>query len=210
VPANRPGPKPRLSRERVVAVAVELGVERVSIAAVAEALGVAQSGLYRYIDGRDDLVAAALEAVFADEPLPPGDRGWRTYLETEAWSRWTLLRRYPGLVRRYEGRLASVAMARFEQLVRGLMAFGLSAADALLAVDSVLDLIHDAAEQTARLRDPDDPARMSAEMQDALARYPADIGEALAEVLADPQAHTARKLAIVLDGIDVRVHRSPR
>lgn len=205
---NRPGPKPRLSRELLIATAVELGVERVTIGAVAEALGVAPGGLYRYIEGRDDLVAAALEAVFAAEPLPPGDSGWRAYLETEGWARWELLRRYAGLVRRYEGRLASVAMQRFEQLVRGLTAYGFSADDALLAVDSVIDLIHDAAEQTARLRDPDDPAGMSAEMREALQRYPADVGAALAAVIADPRAHTARKLALVLDGIEALVARS--
>ncbi|MGD9528616.1 TetR family transcriptional regulator [Pseudonocardia sp.] len=202
---RRPGPKPRLSREQVVAAALDLGVERVTIGAVAAALGVAPAGLYRYIDSRDDLVAAALEAILAGSPLPPTDRGWRHVLETEAWTRWRLLRRYAGLVRRHERRLVTVAARRMEQLVSGLVELGFDLDAALLAVDSVLDLVHDAAEQMARIYRPDEPGTLSDEMRAALDHYSPPLRAGIEAIVADPEAHVARKLAIVLDGIGCRL-----
>jgi len=202
---NRPGPKPRLSRELVIATAVDLGVEQVTIGAVAEALQVAPGSLYRYIDSLDDLVAAALDAVLATEPTPPGDGGWRAYLEAEAWAHWELLRRYAGLVSRYEGRLALSSARRLELLVRDLRGFGFTTDTALVAVDAVLDLIHDGAEQAAKVHDPDAPDGLTAWMRDALTLYPQDLREVVTRIAQDPERHMIRKLAIVLDGIAARV-----
>lgn len=203
-PGRRPGPKPRLSRELIVDAVVEMGVESVSIGAVATALGVAPAGLYRYISGRDDLVAAGLERILGEAPLPAGDAGWRAYLEAEAWTRWSLLRRYAGLVRRYEGRLVWVAARRMDQLVRGLVARGFALEDAMTAVDAVLDLIHDAAEQAARLHDPDAPDRPSASMRAVLDAYEPDLRAVVEAIVADPVPHVERKLVLVLDGIGNR------
>jgi AcrR family transcriptional regulator len=203
-PGRRPGPKPRLSRELIVDAAVEMGVESVSIGAVASALGVAPAGLYRYISGRDDLVAAGLERILGEAPLPPADRDWRAFLETEAWTRWSLLRRYAGLVRRHEGRLIGVAARRTERLVHGLVERGFSVEDAMTAVDAVLDLMHDAADQAARLHDPDDPDRPSESMRAVLDAYPPDLRTAVEAVVADPVRHVERKLALVLDGVGNR------
>lgn len=184
---------------------MDLGVEHVTIGAVAAALGVAPAGLYRYIDSRDDLVAAALEVIVAAAPLPPTDRGWRHFLETEAWTRWALLRRYAGLVRRHERRLVTVAVLRMEQLVAGLVELGFDLDAALLAVDSVLDLVHDGAEQMARLQHPDDPDRLSDDMRTALEIYSPPVRAGIEAIIADPDAHVGRKLAIVLDGIGCRL-----
>ncbi|TCK21542.1 TetR/AcrR family transcriptional regulator [Pseudonocardia endophytica] len=203
-PGRRPGPKPRLSRELIVDAAVEMGVESVSIGAVATTLGVAPAGLYRYISGRDDLVAAGLERILGEAPLPPDDSDWRAFLETEAWTRWSLLLRYAGLVRRYEGRLVWVAARRMERLVRGLTARGFSLTDAMTAVDAVLDLIDDAADQAARLRDPDDPDRPSEPMRAVLDACAPDLRAVVEAIVDDPVRHVERKLALVLDGIGAR------
>ena len=203
-PGRRPGPKPRLSRELIVDAAVEMGVESVSIGAVAATLGVAPAGLYRYIDGRDDLVAAGLERILGEAPLPPADSDWRAFLEAEAWTRWSLLRRFAGLVRRHQGRLVWVAARRVEQLVRGLVERDFALADAMTAVDAVLDLIHDAADQAARLHDPDDPDRSSQSMRAVLDAYSPDLRAAVAAMVADPVRHVERKLALILDGIGNR------
>lgn len=204
-PGRRPGPKPRLSRERIIAAAIDLGVEHVTIGAVAAALGAAPAGLYRYIDGRDDLVAAGLEAILAGSPLPPTEHGWRHFLETEAWTRWALLRRYAGLLHRHQGRLVTVAVRRMEQLVTGLVELGFDPDLALLAVDSVTDLVHDGAQQVARLHRPGEPGRLSDEMQAALAAYSTPLRARVETILADPEAHLGRKLALVLDGIGCRL-----
>ncbi|GAA2219315.1 hypothetical protein GCM10009850_120490 [Nonomuraea monospora] len=126
----RPGPEPRLSREKIVKAAVELGIEQVSIGAVAAA----PASLYCYIDSLDDLVAAAVETVLAATPLPSPERGWRAYLEEEAGIRLHLLTRYAGLVPEGAAGLAGVAGRRFEQLVQGLVGLGFPVEEAVLAV----------------------------------------------------------------------------
>ncbi|TYB65265.1 TetR family transcriptional regulator [Nonomuraea sp. PA05] len=198
--ALRPGPKPRLSREKIVKAAVELGIEQVSIGAVAAALGAAPASLYRYIDSLDDLVAAAVETVLAATPLPSPERGWRAYLEEEAAIRLQLLTRYAGLVPEGSAGLAGVAGRRFEQLVQGLVGLGFPVEEAVLAVDAVVDLMHDGASQVARLRPPGDPSRPPPAME----HYSPAVRAAVERIVGAPREHLARKLGLVLDGIAAR------
>ncbi|GAA4917690.1 AcrR family transcriptional regulator [Nonomuraea thailandensis] len=200
----RPGPKPRLSREKIVKAAVELGVEHVSIGSVAAALGAAPASLYRYVDSLDDLVAAAVETVFAATPLPSPERGWRAYLEEEAATRLQLLTRYAGLVPESSAGLAGVAGRRFELLVEGLVGLGFPVEEAVLAVDAVVDLMHDGAAQLARLRDPDDPSRPSPSMAVTLRHYSPGVRAAVERIIDAPGEHLARKLGLVLDGLAAR------
>ncbi|MFF8960268.1 TetR/AcrR family transcriptional regulator [Streptomyces sp. NPDC014894] len=202
-PGRRPGPKPRLSREKIIEAAIELGIEQISVQSVATALGVAPASLYRYVAGLDDLVGAALEAVFTAAPLPETDSGWRAYLETEAATRFDLLVRYAGLVPENSAGLAGAAVRRFEQLVRGLTSRGFTVDEAVLAADAVVDLIHDGAAQIAQLRDPDDPERLSARTAASFALYSADVRAAIDRIAAEPRAHLWRKLTVLLDGLAV-------
>jgi AcrR family transcriptional regulator len=196
---NKPGPKPRLSREQIVDAAVELGVEHLSIAAVAAALGVAQGSLYRYVDGVDDLARAAVEQVFARTPLPSADDGWRALLEGEARIRWDLLQRYSGLVRDNGADLTAVGVARFTALVRALQTAGFALGAAVHLVDTVIDLVHDGATQVVALRADD--GGLSEAASAILTRYPEDIAAEVAAVMADPWPHVARKITLVLDGV---------
>ncbi|MEU0989996.1 hypothetical protein [Streptomyces sp. NPDC005953] len=198
VSRRRPGPKPRLSRERIVDAALGLGIEQVSINAVASALGAAPASLYRYIDSLDDLLLSALEKAFANAPLPGGEQGWRNYLETEARTRFELLTRYAGLLTDGATGLEMAAVRRFEQLVQGLVPLGFGIDDAVLAVDAVLDLIHDGAAQIAHLR-----ARGHQE-PDAQPFEAPEVRAAFRRVQDAPHEHLWRKLTIVLDGLAVR------
>lgn len=175
-----------------------LGIEQVSISAVATALNAAPASLYRYIDSLDDLLLAALEAVFAAAPMPSGDSGWRAYLEAEAATRFELLIRYAGLLPESAAGLERAALRRFEQVVHGLVPLGFTVDEAVLAVDAVLDLIHDGAAQIARLRTPgrDESA--------GRALHCAEVRAAFHRIEDAPQDHLRRKLAILLDGLTVR------
>ncbi|WP_277212525.1 TetR/AcrR family transcriptional regulator [Isoptericola croceus] len=83
--AGTPGTRRRggagLSRERVVAAAIDLadaeGLDAVSMRRLATGLGVDPMSLYRYVDGKDDLLAAMVDAIVARiEPVTDaGD--WR-------------------------------------------------------------------------------------------------------------------------------------
>lgn len=81
------GPRPGLSVPAVVAAAVEIadteGLEAVSMARVAKALGFTTMALYRHVDSKDELLQLMLDAVAGQAPPTPPDADWRT--ATLAW-----------------------------------------------------------------------------------------------------------------------------
>lgn len=68
----RRGPRPGLTVEGIVAAAIALadaeGLSAVSMARVAEALGVTTMALYRYVGGKDELLAAMYDAATGYPP----------------------------------------------------------------------------------------------------------------------------------------------
>ena len=66
------GPKPGLSLERIVAAGIEVadadGLVAVSMARVAKQLGAGTMSLYRYVGGKDDLVALMVDGAMAEPP----------------------------------------------------------------------------------------------------------------------------------------------
>lgn len=201
---SRPGPKPRLDRRMIVAAVLATGLEQVTMQSVADRLGTSASAIYRYFDGRDDMVAAAMEELLRADPVPIADRGWREFLLAEAELRWRLLSTTAGLAaartnRMEANRMELVATQRMHRLVAGLQECGFSVDEAVLAVDAVLDLIHDGASQAASLREP------SPGLRERLRSGPPDVAAALERIIADPHAHVMRKLDLVLDGLDARV-----
>ncbi|MFI1968969.1 hypothetical protein BLA24_23715 [Streptomyces cinnamoneus] len=95
---------PPLTRERVVRTAVAVadahGSAALSMRAVATALGVSTTVLYRHVSAKDELVELMADAVFGDVALPaPAPADWRGRLEAWAWAQWALYRRHPWLVK---------------------------------------------------------------------------------------------------------------
>lgn len=91
------------SRERIALAAIEIadevGLDAVSMRAVAARLDVATMSLYHHVKGRSELVTLmAKTASTAIAPVDPGLRG-RSRLESAARSLWTAYRRYPWLTR---------------------------------------------------------------------------------------------------------------
>jgi AcrR family transcriptional regulator len=87
-PPTRRGPRPGLNLRRIteaaIAVADAEGLSAVSMSSVAARLGVATMSLYRYVDSKDELLVAMVEAAFEDPP-ELADRSWRDYLTV--WTR---------------------------------------------------------------------------------------------------------------------------
>lgn len=103
---NRPakGPKRGLSLERIVAaavrVAVDDGLEAVSMGRVAKDLGTGAMSLYRYVGAKDELLALMLDAACGPPPGPgPAGEGWRTGLARWAWGLLGVWRRHPWALR---------------------------------------------------------------------------------------------------------------
>ncbi|MGI5269232.1 TetR/AcrR family transcriptional regulator [Nonomuraea sp. CA-218870] len=98
---HRPGPRPGLSLERIVAAAIDIadreGLAAVSLARVASALGTATTSLYRHVRAKDDLVMVMRDAAAAPPPdLPaPDPARWRESLADIAWQIYDLYRRHP-------------------------------------------------------------------------------------------------------------------
>lgn len=78
-PVGRP---PRINRQLIAEVAHDLGLDQVTLRAVADRLDVSIAALYHYVDGKDDLLRLAAEYTASKVPLPE-DRG-------QHWARWML------------------------------------------------------------------------------------------------------------------------
>lgn len=187
-PGKRPGPKPRLSRDLIVEAATR--VAPLTVGSVAAELGVSPGSLYRHVDSLKDIARGAAEYLFVSMPIPADDLDWRAYLEVEASRRLELLRSHPGLFTDAAADLTEVATDRLTALVRALEAKGFTTAGAVLALDAVIDLLHDGARQALAITTTELPPG-----------YPDDIRAVMGEMLADPWKHLWNKLQILLDGI---------
>lgn len=87
--ANSPrlGRPPRLSREQIIAAAIDGGVETLTVRELAARLGVSHSALYRWVRNLDELFDLISEDITA-RILPAGEPAadtWRDWLAELAW-----------------------------------------------------------------------------------------------------------------------------
>src|SRR5687768_9044404 len=103
-PGERPrlGRPPRISRAMIAEAAHELGLDGLTLRAVAEHLGVSIAALYHHVSSKDDLMRLAAEYSVARVPRPE-DRGQHWALWLAEWADYNLdafLAR-PGLLTQY-------------------------------------------------------------------------------------------------------------
>lgn len=83
-------PRNTLTRERLLHGALELadrgGLDKLTIRALAEHLGVKPMAIYHYIRGKDELLDAMVDAVFAAIATPDARGDWRAELATRSRS----------------------------------------------------------------------------------------------------------------------------
>jgi AcrR family transcriptional regulator len=83
-----------------VRVAATEGIETVAMSRIARALGVGTMSLYRYVKGKDELLALMVDAVFDAPPAPRGPReAWRAALARWARAHLEALRQHPWTLR---------------------------------------------------------------------------------------------------------------
>ena len=137
--------RPRsIDRDKIIAAANEIGVERLTMRAVAAHLGVTTQALYNHIGGRRELLALLAndygEAFSFD---PADDRPWRPWLEAFARSLRSRLLQRPGTATSVATRgPTSAASVRFvDRTVSKMRDAGFTEAEALLAYRAVMELV---------------------------------------------------------------------
>lgn len=119
----RVGRPPRISRQMIAEAAQHLGLEGLTLRAVADHLGVSIAALYHHVSGKDDLMRLAAEQSARKVPLPE-DRGQHWALWLYEWARYNrdAFLAEPGLVGQYlEGVISAEAIAENVDTILGLL-----------------------------------------------------------------------------------------
>ena len=227
--AARPGPRPSLDVDRIVAAAVRLadaeGLAALSMRRVAADLGVGAMTLYSHVPGKGELVDLMLDAVLAE--LYPDEAvltsgAWRDRLTTVARANWAFFVRHPWALHLATGRppLGPHLMRKYELELRAVDALGLPEVQMDLLVTLVTGFVRGTVAGVAEKADAERATGLTEEQWWAATepyvaqvfdaeRFPtaARVGPVAGEELGagDPQRSFEFGLERLLDGIGVLV-----
>ncbi|MBP2458840.1 AcrR family transcriptional regulator [Clavibacter michiganensis] len=152
--AGRVGRPARVSRRLIAEAALDVGLSTLTLTSLANRLGVDHSTLYRHVANRDDIVLLACDTAIArmdwpelpDSPASqleaPEDTSWRTYLEQAVERVWDMYDRHPGLASaiHHLDTAPDQVVLRFTGAIRDLTRMGFAESEAVLVLDTVLDI----------------------------------------------------------------------
>jgi AcrR family transcriptional regulator len=150
---RKPGRPRALTVDVIAAAALEDGIATFSMPSVARRLGVAHSGLYRYVTDRDDLLVRTLDRAFLATSWPSGDLPWEDLVREIGTAVWRACDAHPGLDRASQmaHRSSPALLTMMDAWVASLRGQGFEPVDAALAVEFVISLALDCSAQMARL-----------------------------------------------------------
>jgi AcrR family transcriptional regulator len=123
-PARRlPGRPARINRQMIAEAAHELGLEGLTLRAVADHLDVSIAALYHHVDGKDSLMRLAAELSSTKVPLPV-DRGQHWAVWLYEWARYTrdAFRAEPEVLKQYlEGAISPATIAAQVDVILGVL-----------------------------------------------------------------------------------------
>ncbi|SDI28173.1 regulatory protein, tetR family [Sinosporangium album] len=189
-PGRQRTPRTSLSRERILAAAVQVADERgiasVTMRKVAEHLGVEAMSLYHHVANKDEILDGIVDVVFGEIELPVGQFDWKTTMRRRAVSARHVLARHPwalGLMesRRHPG---PSTLRHHDSVIGSLRAAGFSIGMAAHAFSALDSYIYGFVLQESNL-----PFRTTEELEDMaetiVQRMPAGVYPHLAEMIAD-------------------------
>ncbi len=140
----------RLTRERIVGAALRLvdeqGMAALTMRRLATALDVDPMAIYHHLPGKEAVLAAVAEDVFARLRVPTDERlTWQGRVRAFAQAYRDVVRSHPNLVRHLVANAeaaAPVALEASEALYAALEAGGLPPATVVRAADLVVDYVH--------------------------------------------------------------------
>ena len=150
---RKPGRPRALTVDVIAAAALEDGIATFSMPSVARRLGVAHSGLYRYVTDRDDLLVQALDRAFLATTWPSDDLPWDELLREIGHSVWRACDAHPGLDRASQmaPKPSPAVLTMMDKWVTALQEQHFVPEDAAVAVEFVIALALDSSAQMARL-----------------------------------------------------------
>ena len=154
---RKPGRPRALTIDAIANAALADGIATFSMPSVARRLGVAHSGLYRYVTDRDDLLVKALDIAFGSTTWPDADLPWDELLREIGESVWRACDAHAGLNRASQMATtpSPVLLTKMEPWIRSLNDQGFSIEDAAVAVEFVIALALDCSANMARLAQMD-------------------------------------------------------
>lgn len=211
------GPKPALNLEIIAAAGIEIadadGLTALTMQRVADALGFTKMALYRYVPGKDELVALMTEAAMG-LPAGAGAGGWREKLDD--WSRMIFDRfvRHPWALQTTVGTrvMGPNELSWLEQALAALEGTGLSGSEMLDVVVTLIGHVRAIAEQFAAMGDSpehDLDLSLTALLAGHEERFPSLIA-ALGSATAAPATQDKALdfgLARILDGVELLMSR---
>jgi AcrR family transcriptional regulator len=154
VPFRRPGRRPQIDLERIVAAGAAIGLRQLSMKAVADALGVSPQALYRHVRDREALEVLVGEHLTASFELPDDvGQPWTEYLVELGHRLREVLTPHPGLgtyLRRL-GPASAGTLRIIDRCDQVLVSRGLLPIDALFAGGTVANFAISYVEMEATL-----------------------------------------------------------
>ncbi|NRQ49775.1 TetR/AcrR family transcriptional regulator [Aeromicrobium stalagmiti] len=151
---RKPGRPRALTVDVIAQAALDDGIDTFSMPSVARRLGVAHSGLYRYVTDRDDLLIQAMDKAYMATTWPSTDLPWDELLRELGESVWRACDAHPGLDRASQmaPRPSSAVVNMMDGWVAAVHAQDFQLEDAAVAVEFAISLALDCSSQMARLR----------------------------------------------------------
>jgi len=140
------GPQPGYSREEMASAAVRIadaeGLEAVSMRRVASEIDAAAASLYRYVDGKDELLELMVDSVLAAQP-PASTGVWRTDLRALAYAVRETTLRHPWMapLSAFRPSLGPNSLLWMERSIRTVEGLPLCLDEKLAAVGAVMTFV---------------------------------------------------------------------
>ncbi|MFF5210578.1 TetR/AcrR family transcriptional regulator [Streptosporangium sp. NPDC000396] len=150
---ERPARPPRaaLTHDQIATAAIEIadaeGLGAVSMRRLAERLGVATMGLYRYVRSRDDIVELMVDAAYAGKAGSEKEADWRTVVGDAAWGLRATILRHPWLIQAtaVSSPLTPNMVAQADRLLASLDSLDLDADSKMAVIATVRAYVNGAA-----------------------------------------------------------------
>ncbi len=205
---GRRGRPPALTPQAIADAVLAVGFPGLTVAAVADHLGVGQATVFRHAANRDNLVRLGMSALARGTDWPPVEGTWRRVLEGHALALWEALARHPGAATEASrGMVPPEAVRLFDTLCAALAERGFTPDGAALACDTVFDLVVDNRRGVEGLDHLPgmDREGMRRLWSDAPGPPSPERAAMRRAIEADPREWFGRKLRVVLAGIAAEV-----